>query len=177
MTFPDGGHEMTVDGERTPRSVRGTMRVHEVMTAPVVTASPGATLEELAALMLDAKVGSVVIVDGEVPVGIVTETDFEVADEPIPFTVFRWPRVLGKYVWSERSLEGVYALARQCTAETVMSRPLVTVGADALLWEAVELMVNNHVNRLPVVDEGRLVGIVSRHDLLKCFLAEATAPT
>lgn len=151
----------------------GRLRVRDVMTESVVTAAPDATLEELARLMLDAKVGSVVIVDGGTPVGMVTERDFEVGDEPIPFTLFRWPRVLGKYVWSERSLEEVYALARERTAESVMSRPLITVDADALLWEAVELMVEHDVKRLPAVREGRLAGIVSRHDLLKCLLAEA----
>ncbi|WP_331000528.1 CBS domain-containing protein [Streptomyces luteolifulvus] len=52
-----------------------------------------------------------------------------------------------------------------------MSRPVVTVGADAGIAEAARAMARHHVERLPVVDdEQRLVGIVTRHDLLQIFL-------
>jgi CBS domain-containing protein len=149
------------------------------MTAPVVTAPPSATLEELAQRMLERRVGSVVIVDpseADVPAGIVTETDFEVSDDPIPLTFFRWPRLFGRYVWSERSLEDLYARARGRSAAEVMSSPVETVGEDDLLWDAVDAMVRKDVKRLPVVRDGRLVGILSRRDLLKCLVSEPAGP-
>lgn len=157
---------------------RGRLRVRDVMTTDVVTAPPTATLEEIARTMLEEKIGSVVISDPEEssrPVGILTETDFDVSDEPLPFTFFRWPSAFGKFAWSERSLEDLYEAARRRTAGEVMSRDLVTVAPDAPLWEAVELMLEQGHKRLPVVEAGRLVGIVSRHDLLRCLLPQTAA--
>lgn len=149
------------------------LKVRDAMSAPVLTARPTATLEEIAELMLSEQVGSVVIVDEAdpgLPVGIVTETDFEVRDDPIPFTFFRWPKLFGEHVWSERSMEEVYDLARTRTAASIMSTPLLTIEADADLWDAVRLMLANDVKRIPTVRDGRLVGIVTRHDLLKCLV-------
>lgn len=161
--------------------MRREMGVRDAMTAPVVTAPTSATLEEVAQLMLAKRVGCVVIVDAddrERPVGIVTETDFEVTDDPIPFTFFNWPKLFGNYVWSERSMEDMYSLARSRTAESIMSTPVHTVDEHEDLWAAVRVMVVNDVKRVPVVRGGRLIGIVTRHDLLKCLVAEpaATSP-
>ncbi|MEU3467338.1 CBS domain-containing protein [Streptomyces sp. NPDC006687] len=61
--------------------------------------------------------------------------------------------------------------ARDTTAEQLMTRPAVTVTKDATLPTAARLMARRHLKRLPVVDgDGRLVGVVSRGDLLKVFL-------
>lgn len=152
------------------------LRVRDVMTAPAVTAEPSATLEDVARQMLAERIGCVVIVaPGEPgrPVGIVTETDFDVADDPIPFTFFRWPKLLGSSVWSESSLEDVYERARGRPAESIMTAPVTTIEAEAPLFQAVELMLGREVKRLPVVSGDRLVGIVTRHDLLKCLAPEA----
>jgi CBS domain-containing protein len=148
------------------------------MTAPVVTATPSMSLEDVARLMLQRRIGCVVIVsteDPQHPRGIVTETDFEVSEEPIPLALFEWPRLFGKAVWSQRSMEDVYERARRRTAESIMSSPVVTVEADAPLWEAVTLMVRGDIKRVPAIGGGQLVGIVSRHDLLKCLVPEATS--
>ncbi|MFB7254837.1 CBS domain-containing protein [Streptomyces nojiriensis] len=61
--------------------------------------------------------------------------------------------------------------ARETTAEQLMTRPAVTVTAEATIPAAARLMARGHLKRLPVVDgDGRLVGVVSRGDLLKVFL-------
>ncbi len=153
-------------------------KVREVMTSPVATAMPGTTLAELAELMLERRVGSVVIVDpddAERIVGIVTETDFDVSDDPIPFTYFRSPHVFERSIWSETSLEEAYAERRTKPASSIMSTPVLTVSDDVELWEAVTTMLKNEVKHLPVVRDDRLVGVVSRHDLLKCIAEAASA--
>lgn len=147
--------------------------VRDLMSAPAVTAPPDATLAEVARRMLDEHVGSVVIVDPrdpDVPAGIVTETDFSVAADPVPFTFFKWPSAFGEYVWSEESMEAVYDAAREQRAAAVMSSPVTTVDAGTELWEGVRTMVASDVKRVPVLEDGRLVGVLARHDLLK-FLA------
>ena len=162
------------DGTEEPAAeARGVYRVRDVMTSPVVTAGPDATVRELARLMIDRNIGSIVITDdaGEI-LGIVTETDFETTDEPVPKTFLKWPRLLGRHVWSEESLEEVYAEARNRTAASVMSSPVETVDADAEVWQATETMMQRELKHLPVTEGSRLVGIVSRHDLLKCLLPE-----
>jgi len=140
------------------------------MTRHVVTAVPETPIAEVAELMLRHQVGSVVIVDpgdrGRV-VGIVTETDFDVSDEPIPFAFFRWPRLFEEWVWSEDSLEELYRRRRERPISTMMKSPVTTTDAGTEIWEAVSGMLRAGVHHMPVLEDGRLAGILARHDLLK----------
>jgi CBS domain-containing protein len=146
--------------------------VRDVMSRPVVTATPETTVGDIARLMLERNVGSVVIVgeDGQIA-GIVTETDFEISDEPVADTAFRWPRFLGKHVWSEASLEEVYAEAAAQPAAAIMTTPVEVIDAGTELWDAVRALMEKGHRRLPVVDRGQLVGVVSQTDLVKLLLA------
>jgi CBS domain-containing protein len=146
--------------------------VRDVMSRPAVTATPETSVRDIARLMLERGVGSVVIVDEDGGIaGIVTETDFEISDEPVADTAFRWPRFLGKHVWSERSLEEVYAEAAAQPAAAIMTSPVETVDAGTELWEAVRALMETGHKRLPVLDGGQLVGVVSQTDLVKLLLA------
>lgn len=148
------------------------LQVRDVMSRPAVTATPETTVREVARLMIERNVGSVVILDADGQIaGIVTETDFEVSDEPVADTTFRWPRFLGKHVWSEGSLEEVYAEAAQQPAGSVMTAPVETIDAGTELWEAVRALTEKGHRRLPVLDRGQLVGVVSQTDLVKLLLA------
>ncbi|MFO7573413.1 MAG: universal stress protein [Gaiellaceae bacterium] len=148
------------------------IRVRDVMTRPAVTAGPETSVRELARLMVDRKVGSVVVVDAsEAIAGIVTETDFEISDEPVQDTTFKWPRFLGRHVWSGGSLEEVFAEIGNEQADSIMTSPVETVDAGTELWEAVRTLTESGHKRLPVLDGGQLVGVVSQHDLLKVLLA------
>jgi CBS domain-containing protein len=116
------------------------MEIREVMTASVVTADPATPVREVAALMRERNVGSVVLVrDGE-PVGFVTDRDLTV---------------------------GVLADGRGATdhAADHASAPVVTGSPSMSLDEAAELMIRHSVRRLPIVDRGRLTGIVTLDDL------------
>jgi CBS domain-containing protein len=116
------------------------MRIAEVMTERVTTAAPDATLASVAGLMRDRNVGSVVIVDGERPVAVVTDRDLALAvaadgagrDEPV---------------------------------SSLGSRPLVAGHTAMDLEEGAALMVQNGVRRLPVMDGERLAGIVTIDDI------------
>lgn len=111
------------------------------MTASVVTAEPGATVLEVAQLMRDHNVGSVVIVDSEgAPVAMLTDRDLAV-------------RILAEEADAEASV-GDY-----------VSRPLVAGEPQMELEEAAALMVQHRVRRLPVIEEDRLVGIVTLDDI------------
>jgi CBS domain-containing protein len=117
------------------------VRLSEIMTAGVITAPPEASAISVARQMRDHRVGSVVIVDPEgSPVAMVTDRDLAL-------------RVFAEGVDAEAPV-GDHA-----------SRPLVCGEPAMELDEAAALMVQHRVRRLPVVDEGRLAGIVTLDDI------------
>lgn len=117
------------------------MLVEEVMTSDLVGCEADATLETVAAQMLEHRVGSVLVYRADDPAGIVTETDLIRAG-------YR----------TERPFDDV-------VVEDVMSRPLVTVADDATLRKAAARMESEHVKKLPVLDGLTVVGIVTMTDI------------
>lgn len=143
------------------------MRAGDVMTSPVITAPPEASVKDIAALMLTHRVSGIPIVTaGGNLVGIVTEADllYKETDRARP-----QPRVrkdlppLGRAAAVRRKAEGV-------TAADVMSAPVITVEEETPLREVAALMVRRGINRVPVLRQGRLVGIVSRADVLRALV-------
>jgi CBS domain-containing protein len=122
-----------------------TMKVKEIMTSSPACCTAETSLREVAAMFVDHDCGAVPVVDGRDtsrPIGIVTDRDIAC-------------RAVAK---------GLNAL--ELTARDCMSSPSVTVMQDAGLDEAIRLMEENKVRRLPVVDaQGRCVGIVAQADI------------
>jgi CBS domain-containing protein len=116
------------------------VRIRDVMTQGVVTAEAGDTLRSVGELMRDRNVGSVVICDQGRPVGVITDRDLALA-------------VVADGVAAEGAA-GQHA-----------SRPLVTGEVEMDLEEAVALMVQHRIRRLPVTDGQELAGIVTIDDL------------
>src|ERR1041385_8545754 len=136
--------------------------VAAVMTADVVTVGPGSVFKELVECLRANRVSALPVVDAERRVvGVVSEADLLLKEEgPAPGPGGPRPHP-----------HGAAARAEARNAAALMSAPALTVGPDATLTEAARLMHRRHVKRLPVVDAaGRLVGIVSRSDLLQAFL-------
>jgi CBS domain-containing protein len=151
------------------------MKVQEIMVQPVVTVREGTSLEEVARLLLDRRIGGVPVVDGRGNLcGIVTESDFVAKDRGFPFSPFslyRHPQVLGRWLPKE-GVEQIYRAARTMTAEEVMTTNVVTVTEDDPVEEAMKRMLRHEVHRTPVVRGGVPVGMVTRHDLLQMMLGE-----
>lgn len=124
------------------------MPVEDLARSDVVTASPDTPVTELATTMAAESVGSVVITDGDEPVGIVTDRDLTV-------------RVLS---------EGTDPTER--TAADVMTRDLVTIDRRGGFYEATTTMAENGVRRLPVCDGNELVGIITADDLTELIADE-----
>ena len=116
------------------------MPVTDLARSDVVTADPETPVPDLAERMADESVGSIVITEGDEPVGIVTDRDLAV-----------------------RALTDT--APTDLVAENVLSEGLVTVPAEAGFYEATELMSEHGVRRLPVTNDGDLVGIVTADDL------------
>jgi CBS domain-containing protein len=116
------------------------MLISEVMTQGVVTAEASESLHRVGELMRDRNVGSVVVCDGGRPVAMITDRDIALA-------------VSADGVDAEEEVAGH------------ASRPIVTGNTGMDIEEAVALMVQHHIRRLPVLDDGELAGIVTIDDL------------
>jgi CBS domain-containing protein len=116
------------------------VRIGDVMTKMVVTAPRGATVGDVAELMRDRNVGSVVICDEGRPHSLITDRDI--------------------------ALSVADGATRDSEADLQVNRPLVTGEADMDIEEAAALMVQHRIRRLPVLDgSGDLTGIVTLDDL------------
>lgn len=144
------------------------MRARDVMQRDVQTVPPHATVQEVAEKLAEAAYSGLPVVDDEGRlVGVVTEADLLMRVKPL-----RLPRLfplLGGVIFSEspRRFEEELRKATGTLVRDVMTTDLVTVTEDTPLHELAALMVEKRVNRLPVVRDGRLVGIVTRDDVIR----------
>jgi CBS domain-containing protein len=114
--------------------------IREVMTETVVTAPPERTVREIAEMMRERNVGSVVLIEEQRPVGFLTDRDLTVS-------VLADGRDLGDH------------------AADHASSPVITANAEMQVEEAAELMVRHGVRRLVIVDGDRLIGILTLDDI------------
>ncbi len=122
----------------------GRSTVADVMTTPVVTSSPEEDIIRIASTMQRHKIGSVVIVENQRIVGILTERDFVAI------------------------VEKVGMLLKKDLAKHYMVKPVITVQSDASVTDAIDLMQSNHVRHLVVLNKDlKMVGMVSSRDLAK----------
>ena len=121
------------------------------MRSPVITMASKGNLGSAARTMVQHEIGSVVVVEGKQPVGIITERD-------ITKQVIRGSAVLKKPV------------------KNVITKALVTAPPDMSIQEAFELMLMNKIRRLPVLENNKLVGIVTEKDLMRWVLRVSYEP-
>lgn len=137
------------------------------MTTNVVTASPDTAIGDIAALLIDNRISAVPIVtaDGEL-IGILTESDLLHRAETGTERKRKW--------WLE-ALTGPDKRAREfikshaMRAEDAMSRLVVTVPENAELGEVAALLDRHRIRRVPVVRDGKVVGIISKTDLVRAL--------
>jgi CBS domain-containing protein len=141
------------------------MKIKDVMTEDVLTVSTSSTLKETAQLLADLGISGMPVVDAEGTLaGVISEADILYKERG------HGRRHGGSFVWLffPDLLDTNKLDAR--TAGEAMSSPAVTIGPDRPVNEAAGLMLDEAINRLPVVDpDGKLIGIVTRADLVRAF--------
>ncbi len=147
------------------RKRRWARRVGDVMTTKVVTVDRITPYQEIDRLLTRHRISGVPVLKmGREVVGVVSETDLLAAEDERRRQA-RMADSIGRR-WHLRKQPYT-----RLTAGALMTSPAVTIGPDATIPTAARLMNTDHISRLPVVDEnGKLVGIVSRRDLLSVFL-------
>ena len=115
--------------------------VKNIMTKSVVSVDASMTINEAAKMMEDAKVGAIIVMENNTPVGIVTDRDFAVK---------------------------VAAHAYQISepVKKIMSSPLIAIGPEESVWMISELMYTRGIRKLPVIDNDNVVGMVTSTDLV-----------
>jgi len=145
------------------------LRARDVMTSPVVTVRPDTPVVEAARLMARRRISGLPVVDEEGRlVGIVTEADLllkEAGPGGLPLLAFHAAPPPPEVQPLLRRYEG------RVVAD-VMTQEVVTAQEDTPLHQVAALMARKNVNRVPIVRGRQVVGIVSRNDVLKAFLAD-----
>ena len=116
--------------------------VKQIMNSFVVSVDSSVTATDAAKMMEDAGVGSVVVLDNNLPVGIVTDRDFA-----IKITAHSYPI--------------------DTPVRRIMSSPPISIDPDSDLWVASDLMSTRNVKKLPVIDDDKVVGMLTSSDLVK----------
>jgi len=119
--------------------------VRAIMTKNPITVDFDAPVRNALQTMIDRDIGSLIVLKHGNPVGIITERDVT--------------RISLRLITGQNIYEDIVG--------RLMSSPIITVPPDAPIRQAVELMVTRKMRRLPIVDQGRLVGIVTERDLFK----------
>jgi CBS domain-containing protein len=125
--------------------MRARVPVIEIMAKEPVTASPDDTVERAASTMRTRDIGSLIVVENGRPVGIVTERDIVtkvVAANKVPSTV---------------------------KVREIMSSPVISVGPREEVVQAARLMSERKIRRLAVVDNGKLIGVLTENDIVRIW--------
>jgi CBS domain-containing protein len=116
--------------------------VRDIMSKDVRVVRPDTTMKEVVATMNKFNIGSIIVIQGDRPVGIITERDI-----------------------LRRLVEPCLA-PETLTARHVMTSPVLTINEGASIEEAAKLMAKKHAKRLVVMDDSKLVGIVTYTDIV-----------
>jgi CBS domain-containing protein len=151
------------------------LTVRDIMEPDPVTVGPTDDVETVVRLLRQHELPGVPVVnEGGRCVGIVTEADLVIADEEGDLHIPHYIELFGGVVFLEplRRFEGRLKKAFASTVSDLMTEDPVTIEPGASVAEAGRLIVRRGHNRLPVVEHGRLVGVVTRVDVLEALTRE-----
>ena len=144
------------------------MTVRDVMTTAVLSVRPDAPLKDVARLLVDHGISGVPVVNAEgVVLGIVSEADFLIKEQGAEQVRHR---PLARLFGESRESRTQLAKLEAATAAAAMTSPALTIEPSRPMSEAAAIMTTRGVNRLPVVADGVLVGIVTRADLVRAYV-------
>ncbi len=120
----------------------GGITVKDIMNNSIISVDATITANEAAKMMEDTKVGAVIVMENNTPIGIVTDRDFAIK---------------------------IVAHAYQITTpvKQIMSSPLIATSPDETVLMAADLMYSRDIRKLPVIDNDKVIGIVTASDLVK----------
>jgi CBS domain-containing protein len=151
------------------------LTVADIMDANPATVRPDEPVERVLAVLSEHELHGVpVISDGGRCVGIITEADLVLAGEEQDLHLPHYVELFGGLIFleSHRHFEERLRKAVAATAADMMTPDPITIAPDATVAEAARVIAESRHNRLPVVEHGRLVGVVTRLDVLEGLTRE-----
>ncbi len=149
------------------------MKAQDIMTHDVITAKPGMMIDNIARKLVENRISSLPVVAGDCElVGIISESDLLHRSEINTMRKRKW--------WLEIFLDPdtharEFVKAHGVKVDDLMSSIVITVTADAELADVADILDKHHVHRVPVLEGGKLVGIISRGDMVRALaLSEMT---
>lgn len=149
------------------------MQAKDIMVTEVVTVKKDDTVEDVIKLLIQHNISGLPVVDEEGRVtGIVTEGDLIYRSKKLHIPAYF--TILDGYIFLEstKSLEEEMKKIAAYRVEDMMTQEVITVGEEESVEEIATTMIRKKINRLPVVRDGKLVGIVSRRDIIKAYVRE-----
>jgi CBS domain-containing protein len=154
------------------------MLVRDIMDTDVPSVLPGDSVEDVLRVLRENELPGVPVVnEGGRPVGIITEADLVLSEEGSDLHLPHYFELFGGVVFLEplRRFEQRLRKAFSSTAADLMTPDPVTIDADRTVREAARVIAERRHNRLPVVEHGRLVGVVTRLDVLDALTRDEDA--
>jgi CBS domain-containing protein len=146
------------------------LKVRDIMQAEVVTVGPQTTVRDLASILAQHKISGMPVVDAQGKVlGMVSEADVILQDAEFHFPYYIQFLESVIYLQSMAKFEERFRKAFGTKVSEVMSTDVVEISPEASIYDAATLMADHKVNRLPVVEDDRLVGIVTRGDIVQAI--------
>lgn len=144
----------------------------DIMTTEVITLTPNSDIAEAARLMLDKGINGLPVVEGDAVVGVICQSDLVAQQKKIAlpsfFTLLDGVFPMTASAQLDREMEKISAL----TVGAAMTSQPVTVAPETTIDEIATLMADRKLYTLPVVETGKLVGVVGKEDILKAAFTE-----
>ena len=158
------------------------MKVKQIMSRPVITVDPSTLVKDASALLAEKNISGVPVVEGGKLVGIFSEADvlrsIKITKKDMRLI---YPSVSSigiafqEEVTQREIIEAYNEIGRKAVRE-VMSRDVETVGPEMTINDIIMKMVQKGISRLPVIDKGTIVGIVTRGDVIRGLALEQPQP-
>ena len=155
------------------------MNIKDAMNIDVITCKPDDPVSTLVDLFKNNHISGMPVVENEKVVGIVSETDLlklfktpEISVDmllPSPFEIIEMPiRSVIRFEEFKKALKDIHMKP----VRDIMKKKVYSISPDSTLEDASSMMVKHRINRLPVIENGKLVGILVRSDIIRCLSKE-----
>ncbi|MBM7557693.1 CBS domain-containing protein [Halanaerobacter jeridensis] len=143
------------------------MKASEIMTTNVVTVSPEDTVKEVAKVLTEEDISGVPVVEDNELVGIVSEGDLVAHDKKLHFPNYVYFLDSVFYLESFEKFEQDLKKVAAVKIKDIMTEDVVTISPETTVEDIATLLTDEGINRLPVIEDGEMIGIVSRADIVK----------
>lgn len=150
------------------------LKVKDIMTTEVITVTPDTEIVEAAKLLIDKRINGMPVVDDKGRlVGIICQSDLIVQQKKLPLPSIFTVLDIVIPITSQKSFEKeVQKIVAAKVGQAMTPHPVIVVSPESTLEEVAKLMVDKKLHTLPVMDKGKLVGILGKEDVLRTLLPD-----